>query len=225
MYKPYHLIGLELGISVLSAALRGEPTGQATGWRGDVVAVAKRGLRAGEMLDGEGGYTVWGKLVPSERSLAEGALPIGLAHKVILKRDIAAGCGRALGRCRYARYRGGAGAPRDGAAFCAAARHRRAIDGEEEAWNTAPSARPISRSRRSALAGRLAAPTGGSDRGQFDRAVHRSPTPIWPRSTPSSPGINASSYRRVGWRIDLARRARHITHNRRHRCRFNASRR
>jgi predicted homoserine dehydrogenase-like protein len=76
MYKPYHLIGLELGMSVLSAALRGEPTGQACGFRGDVVAVAKRALRAGETLDGEGGYTVWGKLVPAERSLIEGALPI-----------------------------------------------------------------------------------------------------------------------------------------------------
>src|SRR5712671_5462161 len=91
MYKPYHLIGLELGMSVLSAALRGEPTGQACGFRGDVVAVTKRALRAGETLDGEGGYTVWGKLVPAERSLAEGALPIGLAHKVALMRDIAAG--------------------------------------------------------------------------------------------------------------------------------------
>jgi predicted homoserine dehydrogenase-like protein len=91
MYKPYHLIGLELGISVLSAALRGEPTGQPSAFRGDVVAVAKRALRTGEMLDGEGGYTVWGKLVPAERSLAEGALPIGLAHKVRLLRDIAAG--------------------------------------------------------------------------------------------------------------------------------------
>ena len=91
MYKPYHLIGMELGISVLSAALRGEPTGQASGFRGDVATVAKRALRAGELLDGEGGYTVWGRLVPAERSLAEGALPIGLAHKVALKRDIAAG--------------------------------------------------------------------------------------------------------------------------------------
>jgi predicted homoserine dehydrogenase-like protein len=91
MYKPFHLIGLELGVSVLSAALRDEPTGQPRGWRGDVVAVAKRALCAGEMLDGEGGYTVWGKLVPAERSLAEGALPIGLAHKVSLLRDIAGG--------------------------------------------------------------------------------------------------------------------------------------
>jgi len=91
MYKPYHLIGLELGISVLSTALRGEPTGQPQGWCGDVVAIAKRNLRAGETLDGEGGYTVWGKLIPAERSLAWGALPIGLAHKVPLQRDIAAG--------------------------------------------------------------------------------------------------------------------------------------
>ena len=91
MYKPYHLIGLELGISVLSAALRGEPTGQSRAFNGDVVAVAKRALRAGESLDGEGGYTVWGKLVPASRSLSEGAVPIGLAHGIKLVRDVAAG--------------------------------------------------------------------------------------------------------------------------------------
>jgi predicted homoserine dehydrogenase-like protein len=91
MYKPYHLIGLELNISVLSAALRKEPTGQAQGFRGDVVSVAKRNLRAGETLDGEGGCTVWGKLMPAEASLSAGALPIGLAHRVKLKNDIAHG--------------------------------------------------------------------------------------------------------------------------------------
>ena len=91
MYKPYHLIGLELNISILSAALRGEPTGQPHGFRGDVASVAKRDLRAGEMLDGEGGYTVWGKLMPAAASLAAGALPIGLAHRVKLKNDVAHG--------------------------------------------------------------------------------------------------------------------------------------
>ena len=91
MYKPYHLIGLELNISILSAALRGEPTGQPHGFRGDVAAAAKRNLRAGEMLDGEGGYTVWGKLMPAAASLRAGALPIGLAHRVKLKHDIAHG--------------------------------------------------------------------------------------------------------------------------------------
>jgi predicted homoserine dehydrogenase-like protein len=91
MYRPFHLIGLELAISVLSAALRGEPTGVARAWRGDAVAVAKRPLRAGERLDGEGGYTVWGKLVPAARSRALGALPIGLAHRLVLVRDVAQG--------------------------------------------------------------------------------------------------------------------------------------
>ncbi len=91
MYKPYHLIGLELGISVLSAALRGEPTGQTLGFRGDVAATAKRDLAAGEILDGEGGHCVWGRLLPAETSLARGTLPIGLAHGVRLKRSVPAG--------------------------------------------------------------------------------------------------------------------------------------
>ena len=91
MYKPFHLIGMELSISVLSAALRQEPTGQAREWRGDAVAVAKRPLKAGERLDGEGGYTVWGKAIPAARSRAMAALPVGLAHDLTLVQDVAAG--------------------------------------------------------------------------------------------------------------------------------------
>ncbi|WAC25524.1 NAD(P)H-dependent oxidoreductase [Ancylobacter sp. SL191] len=91
LYRPYHLIGLELGISVASAALRGEPTGVTEHFNADVVAVAKRALKAGEKLDGEGGYTVWGKLLPAASSLARGALPIGLAHNVTLGRDMVEG--------------------------------------------------------------------------------------------------------------------------------------
>ena len=91
MYKPCHLIGLELGISVASAGLRREPTGAPSEWLGDVVATAKRDLKAGEMLDGEGGCTVYGKLLPAADSLAAGGLPIGLAHRVKLKRPVAAG--------------------------------------------------------------------------------------------------------------------------------------
>ena len=91
MYKPFHLIGLELGISVLSAALRGEPTGSSRLFRGDSVAVAKRDLKVGEMLDGEGGHTVWGKLQPAMRSVAGQMLPIGLAHRVRVIRPVAAG--------------------------------------------------------------------------------------------------------------------------------------
>jgi predicted homoserine dehydrogenase-like protein len=91
MYKPCHLIGLELGISVASAGLRREPTGAASGWLGDVVATAKRDLLVGEILDGEGGYTVYGRLVPAADSSAAGGLPIGLAHRVKVKRPVAAG--------------------------------------------------------------------------------------------------------------------------------------
>jgi predicted homoserine dehydrogenase-like protein len=91
MYKPFHLIGLELSISVLSAALRGEPTGTSREWRGDVAAVSKCALTAGEMLDGEGGFTVYGRLVPAYRSKVQKLLPIGLAHGVRLLRDVPAG--------------------------------------------------------------------------------------------------------------------------------------
>ena len=91
LYRPIHMIGLELGVSVASAALRKEPTGVPTAWRSDVAAVAKRALRAGEVLDGEGGFCVWGRQGPAERSLVEGLLPLGLAHNVRLIRDVAAG--------------------------------------------------------------------------------------------------------------------------------------
>ncbi|MHA1153801.1 MAG: NAD(P)H-dependent oxidoreductase [Alphaproteobacteria bacterium] len=91
MYKPFHLIGLELGISVANAALRGEATGAATGFRADAVAIAKRDLGAGETLDGEGGYTVWGRIMPAADSLARGALPIGLAQGIPMKRAVRQG--------------------------------------------------------------------------------------------------------------------------------------
>ena len=90
MYKPYHAIGLELGISVASAGLRGEPTGAPQAFVADVAATAKRDLAPGETLDGEGGYTVYGRLMPAAESVALGALPLGLAHDVVLKRRVAA---------------------------------------------------------------------------------------------------------------------------------------
>lgn len=89
MYKPYHLIGLELGISVASAALRGEATGAPRLWAGDAVAVAKKDLVQGDQLDGEGGYTVYGRLMPAARSKQKGALPIGLAHGITLRKSVA----------------------------------------------------------------------------------------------------------------------------------------
>src|SRR6476660_8877157 len=91
LYRPIHMIGLELGISVASVALRHEPTGAPSGFRSDVAATAKRNLKQGEVLDGEGGFCVWGKQTPAALSLAAGYFPLGLAQNVKLKRDIAEG--------------------------------------------------------------------------------------------------------------------------------------
>jgi predicted homoserine dehydrogenase-like protein len=99
LYKRWHLIGLEVGMSVASVALRGEPTGVACAWNADVVATAKRDLHPGELLDGEGGYTVWGKLLPaatscllgSQQDHQRGGLPLGLAHGIKVVRPVPQG--------------------------------------------------------------------------------------------------------------------------------------
>ena len=88
MYKPFHLIGMELNISIFSAALLNQSTGQTQNFSGDVVATSKRSLKKGEILDGEGGATVWGKLIPARDSLSNETLPIGLAHGIKLNKDI-----------------------------------------------------------------------------------------------------------------------------------------
>ncbi|MGF1476794.1 MAG: NAD(P)H-dependent oxidoreductase [Geminicoccaceae bacterium] len=87
--RPFHLIGLELGVSVAQAALKQTATGCTRGFSADVVATAKRPLEAGEVLDGEGGYLVYGRLTTAADSLAKRALPLGLAKDVTLVRPIA----------------------------------------------------------------------------------------------------------------------------------------
>jgi len=89
-YRRWHLIGLELGMSVASVALRGETTGTAEAFRADVVAVAKRDLAPGEVLDGEGGFTVAGQLRPARASVAAGALPLGLTGGARVLRPVKA---------------------------------------------------------------------------------------------------------------------------------------
>ena len=91
LYKRWHLIGLEVGISVAAIGVRREPTGCPTGFRADAVATAKRDLRPGELVDGEGGYTVVGRLMPAADSLTAGALPLGLAHGWKVTQPVAAG--------------------------------------------------------------------------------------------------------------------------------------
>ena len=91
LYRPQHFVGLELNITLASVAVRREATGAPTGFSADVVAVTKKPLQVGDVLDGEGDRTVWGRLMPAELSLSRGALPVGLAHGVPLVRDVAEG--------------------------------------------------------------------------------------------------------------------------------------
>ena len=88
LYKKWHLIGLELGMSVASVGLRGEPTGAATCFNADVPAIAKADLGAGSMLDGEGGFTIYGGVRPAAMSVANRYLPLGLANHVKLARPV-----------------------------------------------------------------------------------------------------------------------------------------
>ena len=88
LWRPVHLIGLELGYSVVKVLLDNQATGATKSFEGDAVSVAKKNLIKGDILDGEGGTKVWGKLIPSRRSLSINALPIGLANKVKLSRNI-----------------------------------------------------------------------------------------------------------------------------------------
>jgi len=80
VYRPFHLIGMELAVSVASAVLRGEATGSAEGFMADVASVAKRDLKPGEVLDGEGGYSVFGRLIRADESLSKRYLPMGLSR-------------------------------------------------------------------------------------------------------------------------------------------------
>jgi predicted homoserine dehydrogenase-like protein len=91
LYKRWHMIGLELAVSVASVAIRAEATGAAICFNADCAAVAKRDIAVGEMLDGEGGYTVSGGLRPAVSSVRQGNVPLGLAHNVPLIRPVKAG--------------------------------------------------------------------------------------------------------------------------------------
>ncbi|CAA7613598.1 SAF domain-containing protein [Magnetospirillum sp. UT-4] len=90
-WRQHHLLGFELPVSVAEVALNRRPTGCPRAFVADVATVAKRDLDAGTELDGAGGATVWGRLLPAEASLAQQALPIGLAAGLRLLRPVAAG--------------------------------------------------------------------------------------------------------------------------------------
>lgn len=89
MYRPYHFVGMEASISIVSAAIKGEPTGAPLDHPiSEVVTSAKRPLRSGELIDGEGGYTVYGLAYAAMDASHRGLLPIGLSGGARLTRHV-----------------------------------------------------------------------------------------------------------------------------------------
>ena len=91
LWRPSHLVGLELGTSVARAVLAGEPTGAPRAPIAEVACRAKRDLREGEVIDGEGGEHVFGVLRATVAGAADDVLPMGLARGARLLRDVARG--------------------------------------------------------------------------------------------------------------------------------------
>ena len=88
IWRPYHYIGLELAQSIYSIALDNRATGFTKNYNAEVASIAKKDLKKGEKLDGEGGFCARGRLITSEKSKNEKILPLGLTDNAILKKDI-----------------------------------------------------------------------------------------------------------------------------------------
>ena len=88
IWRPYHYIGLELAQSIYSIVLDNKATGFTKNYNADVASYAKKDLKVGERLDGEGGFCARGRLVTSQKSKDEKILPLGLTDNAIIKRDI-----------------------------------------------------------------------------------------------------------------------------------------
>lgn len=93
LYRPYHLTSLETPISIARAAIHKLPTiAPIDKPICETVTIAKKDLKAGERLDGIGGYTVYGTIDTYETAKEENLLPIGLINEnTIVKRDIKKG--------------------------------------------------------------------------------------------------------------------------------------
>ena len=88
IWRPYHYIGLELAQSIYSIVLDNKATGHTKNFNAEIASVSKKDLKAGQKLDGEGGYCARGRLISSKKSKKERILPMGYTDNAILKRDI-----------------------------------------------------------------------------------------------------------------------------------------
>ncbi len=88
LYRPFHLCSLEAHKTVLQAALFNTATLAPRGLFCEVFAMAKRDLKPGEILDGIGGFTVYGVIENSHEVRSQNLLPIGLSKSCVLKKSV-----------------------------------------------------------------------------------------------------------------------------------------
>ncbi|MED5446720.1 MAG: flagellar biosynthesis protein FlgA [Planctomycetota bacterium] len=90
-WRPNHWIGLELGPSIAAAAIDGRAIGVAGQHVAEVVGCTKSDLLAGQVIDGEGGHCVWGRLTTSAAAQQRSEVPLGLLEGARLIRDVPRG--------------------------------------------------------------------------------------------------------------------------------------
>ena len=89
-YTPFHLPHIQIASTIGRAVIHRDPTvAPLAGPVCEVVTVAKRDLKAGERLDGIGGFCTYGLIDNAAAARAMEALPIGLSEGCVLRRDIA----------------------------------------------------------------------------------------------------------------------------------------
>lgn len=88
-YTPFHLPHIQIASTIGRAAIHRDPTVAPRGGPAcEVVAVAKRDLKAGERLDGVGGFCTYGLIENTATARALNGLPIALSEGCILRRDV-----------------------------------------------------------------------------------------------------------------------------------------
>jgi len=89
LYRPYHLTSVETPLSIALAYFYGEPTiTPKSGLVSEVITVAKKDLKAGEVIDGIGKYMVYGLIEEYKKARKENLLPIGMSEGCVLKKNI-----------------------------------------------------------------------------------------------------------------------------------------
>ncbi|MBC7190277.1 NAD(P)-dependent oxidoreductase, partial [Candidatus Aerophobetes bacterium] len=93
LYRPYHLTNMEIPVSIARAVIYREPTiaPLLEGPVAETITVAKRDLKKGKVIDGIGGFDVYGLIEKAYIAKEENLLPLGLAEGAVLKRDVKKG--------------------------------------------------------------------------------------------------------------------------------------